>query len=88
MGALEDGIGLDFGRPQRRRRVGREEGVAGAAGEDDHPSLLEVADGLRRMYCSATFGISSAVITRVGWSRRSRLSWRASAFMTVAIIPM
>ncbi len=42
----------------------------------------------RRMYCSATLGISSAVITRVGWSRRSRLSWRARPFMTVAIMPM
>ena len=42
----------------------------------------------RRMYGSATFGISSAVMTRVGWPMRSSASCRARPFMTVAIMPM
>ena len=34
---------MDLGRAQRRRRVGREERVAGAGGEDHDAALLEVA---------------------------------------------
>ena len=45
VGALQDGVGLDLGRPQRGRGVGGEERVARAAGEDHDPALLQVADG-------------------------------------------
>ena len=38
----QDRAGLDLDRPQRRGRVGREVRAAGAAGEDDHPALLEM----------------------------------------------
>ena len=42
--AHQDRLGADLAGPQRRRGVGREERVAGAAGEDDDAALLEVAD--------------------------------------------
>ena len=45
MGAFEDGLGADLGAPQGGRRVGREVRVAGAAGEDHDPALLEVPHG-------------------------------------------
>ena len=45
MGALEQGLGVDLGGTQGRGRVGGEERVAGAGGEDHHPALLEVAHG-------------------------------------------
>ncbi len=38
-------LGLDLDGPQRGGGVGGEERVAGAAGEDHDPALLEVADG-------------------------------------------
>ena len=41
--AHQDRLGADLERAQRRRRVGREERVARAGGEDHDPSLLEVA---------------------------------------------
>src|SRR5579862_1427819 len=40
----EDCVGADLERTQRRRRVGREEGVAGAGGKDDDAPLLEMPD--------------------------------------------
>jgi hypothetical protein len=40
----QDRVGADLERAQRRRRVGGEERVARARGEDDDPVLLEVAD--------------------------------------------
>jgi hypothetical protein len=43
---------------------------------------------LRRMYGSATCAMWMALCTRVGWPSRSRVSWRARAFMTVASMPM
>src|SRR5262245_12957794 len=43
---------------------------------------------LRRMYGSATLGISSAVMTRVGWPMRSSASCSARPFITVAIMPI
>ena len=45
MGALQDHLGVDLRSPQGGRGVGGEVRVAGAAGQDDHPALLEVADG-------------------------------------------
>jgi hypothetical protein len=42
----------------------------------------------RRMYGSATWRISRAVITRVGTPTRSRASCRARALITVASMPM
>src|SRR5436190_475946 len=39
----QDRLRADLQRPQRSRRVGREERVAGAGREDDHASLLEMA---------------------------------------------
>ena len=42
----------------------------------------------RRMYGSATSATSSADSTRVSAPARSSASWRASAFSTVASIPM
>ena len=42
---LEDDLGLDLHRAQRRRRIGAEEGIAGAGAEDDDAALFEVADG-------------------------------------------
>src|SRR5919199_4645455 len=39
----EDRLGVDLARPQRGGRVGREERVAGAGGEDHDAALLEVA---------------------------------------------
>ncbi len=44
LGGLEQHLGVDLHRAQRRRGVGREVGIAGAGGEDDDPPLLEVAD--------------------------------------------
>ena len=41
----QDALRADLERAQRRRRVGREERVAGAAREDHDAPLLEVADG-------------------------------------------
>ena len=43
MSSLEHHPGLDFDGAQGRSRVGREERVARAAGEDDDSALLEVA---------------------------------------------
>ena len=40
----QDDLGVDLVRAQRGGRVGREERVAGAGGEDDDAALLEVAD--------------------------------------------
>ena len=45
LGALEDHVGLHLHRAQRGGGVGREVGIAGAGGEDDHAALFEVADG-------------------------------------------
>ena len=42
VGALQHHARLDLDRPQRRRGVGREEGIARAGTEDDDPALLEV----------------------------------------------
>ncbi len=36
---------MDFGGPERRRRIGGEIGVARAGGEDHHPALFEVPHG-------------------------------------------
>jgi hypothetical protein len=40
------------------------------------------------MYGSATSFIAIALITRVGTPTRSRASWRARPFITVASMPM
>ena len=45
VGGLENHLGLDLEGPQHAGGVGGEEGVAGAAGEDDEPALFQVADG-------------------------------------------
>ena len=42
----------------------------------------------RRMYGSATSFMAMALMTRVGTPAFSRASWSASAFMTVASMPM
>jgi hypothetical protein len=42
---LEQDFRVDFVGAQGGRRIGREEGVAGAAGEDDRPAALKMADG-------------------------------------------
>ena len=41
--AHQDRLRPDLERPQRRGRVGREERIAGAGGEDHDPALFEVA---------------------------------------------
>ena len=45
MGALDDRTGRQLGGAERGRGVGGEERGAEAAGQDDHPALLEVALG-------------------------------------------
>ena len=42
VGGLQHRLGADFGGPQHRRGVGREERIAGAAGEQHHPVLAEM----------------------------------------------
>ena len=42
MGALDDDVGFDLGRPQSGGGVGGEERVAGSGGKDDDTALLEV----------------------------------------------
>jgi len=43
--AHQDRLRADLEGPKRGRRVGREERVARTAGENDHPPLLEMANG-------------------------------------------
>ena len=45
LGALQHRVAAHLGGAQRRRRVGGEEGIAGAGGEDHDPALLQVAHG-------------------------------------------
>src|SRR5882757_1066747 len=42
LGRLQEHVGVDFDRTQRRRRIGGEEGIAGAGGEYHHPPFLEM----------------------------------------------
>ena len=44
-GGLEESVSTDFTGPKGGGGVGREEGMTGASGEDDHASLVEVAEG-------------------------------------------
>src|SRR5262249_410594 len=44
-GGLQDGVGLDLHGTQGSGGVGGKVRIAGAGGEDDHSSLLQVADG-------------------------------------------
>src|ERR1043166_7272394 len=44
LGSLEHDLGPHLAAAQRCRRVGGEEGIAGAGGEDHHLALLQVAD--------------------------------------------
>ena len=46
LGGLEHHIGVDLSGAQGRRGVGGEKRIAGAGGEDHHPPLLHVANGL------------------------------------------
>ena len=41
----QDHVGVNFRRPQHRRRIRGKEGVAGTTAEDDHSSLLQMANG-------------------------------------------
>ena len=45
MSPLQDGVGLDFGRPQRSRGVGREIRIAHPRGEDHDAALFKMANG-------------------------------------------
>ena len=45
-GALQQGVGLDFQGPERRAGVGREKGIARAAGDQGHTAALQDLDGL------------------------------------------
>ena len=42
IGSLQHGLGADFGRPQHRGGVGREEGIAGSTAEQHDSSFGEV----------------------------------------------
>ena len=44
LGRLEQDFRIDFDGAQARRRVGREERIAGAGAEDHHAALLEMAN--------------------------------------------
>src|SRR5262245_59442306 len=44
-GRFHDDVGLDLQSAHRRRRVGGEERLSDAGGEDDHAAFFEVADG-------------------------------------------
>ncbi len=88
VGALQHHVGLDLGGAEGGGRVGGEERVAHAGGEDDDPALLEVAHGPTADVGLGHLGMSMALCTRVGWPWRSRASCRASALMTVASMPM
>jgi hypothetical protein len=66
LGGLEDDVGADLHRAQRRGGVGGEVGVAGARDEDDDAALLEVADRAPADVGLAISDISIAVSTRVG----------------------
>ena len=64
--AHQDRLGADLERAQRGGRVGREERVAGAGGEDDDRGPSRGGGSrLRRMYGSATSRTSIADETRV-----------------------
>src|SRR5262245_3857899 len=44
-GRLHNNVGLNLERAHRRRRVGGEERLSDAGGEDDHAAFFEMADG-------------------------------------------
>src|SRR5262249_60235554 len=44
-GRFHDDVGLDLQSAHRSRRVGGEERLSDAGGEDDHAAFFEVADG-------------------------------------------
>ena len=88
VGALEDGLGADLGGPQGGGGVGGEVRVAGAAGEDHHPALLQVAHGPAADVGLGHLGHLDGGLHPGGLAQRSRASWRARALMTVASMPM
>ena len=85
----QDRLRVDLERPQRRRGVGREERVARARGEDHDPALLEVAHGAAPDVGLGDLGDRDRGLhARVTAPTFSSASWSASAFSTVASIPM
>ena len=79
---------MDLHRPERRRRVGREVGVARASGEDDDAALLEVALGAPPdVRLGDLADLDGGLHARTAIFLRS-MSCIARAFMTVASMPM
>jgi hypothetical protein len=71
-----------------RRGVGGEEGIAGAGGEDHHPALLHVPQRAAADIGLGDLAIGIADWTRVSTPIRSSAFCTASAFITVASMPI
>ena len=84
----EDRLGADLERAERGSRVGREERVAGAGGEDHDALLLEVADRAAPDVRLRDLGHRDRRLhARVDALSRSSASCSDSALSSVASIP-
>ena len=86
-GRLHNDVGLNLQRAHRRRRVGGEERLSDAGGENDNAAFSMWRMARRRMKGSAISRISIAT-TRVKTSSFSSASCSATAFITVASMPI
>lgn len=88
LGGFNQNLGADLARTKSRGGVGRKVRIARTGGKNNDVALGKVVDGATANIGSQISFIWIALITRQGTSLCSKASCRASAFITVASMPM
>mgnify|MGYP007054483276 CR=1 FL=1 len=88
LGGFNQNLGADLARTKSRGGVGRKVRITRTGGKNNNVALGKVVDSATANIGSQISFIWIALITRQGTSLCSKASCRASAFITVASMPM
>mgnify|MGYP007114627272 CR=1 FL=1 len=88
LGGFNQNLGADLARTKSRGGVGRKVRIARTGSKNNDVALGKVVDGATTNIGSQISFIWIALITRQGTSLCSKASCRASAFITVASMPI